>query len=558
MKAHSTGALTKEQIQKQNRLYDLGQQYDCLFIGCGVSALTAAALYAHAGYSVCLLEAHDVPGGYAHTFEMNGFHFCAQVHYIWGCAPGQRIYEFLKKIGLEKEIPFQSYNPESYDVISLPDGKRVGIPYGYDKLIENIESAYPGQGKAVKNFIGVIRKISQELSQFPAETPRWWEYVTKAHRFMNLIRYRNKTLQQVLDECGVQKEAQAVLSGNSGDFMCPPEELSIFAYIGLFSGYNEGAYYPANHFKQFTERLASFIQEHKNCHIFYETEVSKINLENGQVRSVETKEGKTFRAKNFMCNMDPQKAFSLIGKDKFPQAFHKPLSYKYSCSSFNIYLGVKGIDLQDCGFGNFNIWHVGEWDANKMWKKMLENNNYDQPLIFMSTPTLHSKAGGLTPDGSQILEVVTAANYDYFKNIREQDEALYRKTKRNFEHHLLDIVEERYVPNLRKHISLKVVGTPMTNESFCYAPYGNCYGSHMLPQNMGMGRLSSDTPWKNFFWCNASSGYASVFGAVYTGTELYMKLSKDRFFKQENAPATEQAIAYATGLHLKEESLQMV
>lgn len=546
MREHSTGALTKEQKQEQDRLYELGLNYDYLFIGCGVSSLTAAALYAHAGYSVCILEAHDVPGGYAHTFEMNDFHFCAQVHYIWGCAPGQRVYEFLKKIGLEKDIEFQSYNPESYDVISLPDGKRVGIPYGYEKLIKNVEAAYPGQGEGVKKFIEVIRKISQELAQFPSDNPKWWEYLTKAHRFMNLIRYRNKTLQNVLDECGVKKEAQGVLSGNSGDFMCAPEELSIFAYIGLFNGYNEGAYYPKKHFKYFTERLAQFIQEHKNCHIFYETEVTKINTDKAKVTSVETKDGKRFRSKNCMCNMDPQKAAQMIGIPK-----SKPLSYKYSPSSFNIYLGVKGIDLRDYGMGNFNIWHVGEWDANAMWKKML-NNNYDNPLIFMSTPTLHTKEGGSTPDGSQILEVVTAANYDHFKGIRDQDEAHYRKAKRQMESHLLDIVEERYVPNLRKHISLKVVGTPLTNESYCYAPYGNCYGSHMLPQNM-VHRLSCETPFENFYWCNASSGYASVFGAIYTGTELYMKLSQDRFFKTENAPSTEKAIAFA-----KEESLQQL
>ncbi len=558
MKAYSTGHLSKEQLQEQERLYHLGLKYDYLFIGSGVSALTAAALYAHAGYSVCLLEAHDVPGGYAHTFEMNDFHFCAQVHYIWGCAPGQRIYEFLKKIGLEKEIEFQSYNPKCYDVISLPDGKRVGIPYGYEKLIDNVEAAYPGQGQGVKNFIGVIRKISQELAQFPSEPPKWWEYLTKAHRFFNLIRYRNKTLQNVLDECGVQKEAQAILSGNSGDFMCPPEELSIFAFIGLFNGYNEGAYYPTKHFKHFTERLARFIQEHKNCHIFYETEVSKINIENNKVTSVETKDGKRFQSNTCVCNMDPQKASRMIGQEKFPKDFQKPLAYRYSPSSFNIYLGVKDIDLRDYGMGNFNIWHVGDWDANAMWKKMMANN-YDNPLIFMSTPTLHTKTGGLTPDNSQILEVVTSASYDHFKNIRAQDEALYRKEKRKLENQLLDIVEEKYVPGLRKHISLKVVGTPMTNESFCYAPYGNCYGSHMLPENMTQ-RLSADTPWDNFFWCNASSGYASVFGAVYTGTELYMKLSKDRFFETEKAPSTEKAIAYATSLskEIRAEELQSV
>lgn len=36
-----------------------------------------------------VLEAHDVPGGYAHTFRMRDYRFCAQVHYVFGCGEGE-------------------------------------------------------------------------------------------------------------------------------------------------------------------------------------------------------------------------------------------------------------------------------------------------------------------------------------------------------------------------------------------------------------------------------------------------------------------------------------
>ena len=71
---------------------------DYLVIGSGLAALSASALLVKAGYKVTMLEAHTAAGGYAHTFEVDHFQFCAQVHYIWGCAPGQTIYEFLKKL----------------------------------------------------------------------------------------------------------------------------------------------------------------------------------------------------------------------------------------------------------------------------------------------------------------------------------------------------------------------------------------------------------------------------------------------------------------------------
>ncbi len=539
----STGAISDLRRQEQEKNYSDQVVYDYLFVGSGVAALTAASLFAKASNKVCLLEAHDVPGGYAHTFEMNDFHFCAQVHYIWGCAPGQRVFEFLKKLGLEKQITFNSYDPKSYDVMSLPDGKKVGIPYGFDKLVENIEKSYPGEGAAVKKFIKVVEKISQEMARFPAEGPTWWDYLTKGFRFLTLFKYRNKTVQDLFDECRVGKEAQSILAGNSGDFMCPPNELSLFGYIGLLNGYNEGAYYPYKHFKHFIETLAHFIESHKECHIFYETEVNEFIREGKTIKGVRTANGKTFFAKNVICNMDPKKAVQMIGEEFFAP-IKESVSYEYSPSSFNIYLGLKDLNLRDFGFGNFNIWHIGQWDTNKMWKDMM-NSDYENPLIFLSTPTLHSNYPGVAPAGCQILEIVTSANYDHFKNLREKGEVFYQKEKRQLANHLIDIVEKRYIPNLREHIALKVVGSPLTNESFCLAPFGNCYGSNMTPENLGLNRLKADSPFENFYFCNASSGYPGVFGTIYTGQELYMKLSHDKYYDPTKAPKTEEAIDFA-------------
>jgi phytoene dehydrogenase-like protein len=107
---------------------------------------------------------------------------------------------------------------------------------------------------------------------------------------------------------------------------------------------------------------------------------------------------------------------------------------------------------------------------------------------------------------------------------------------------LLDLVEKYYVPDLRQHIAVKVVGTTVTNEDFVMAPQGNAYGSHMTPEQLTVGRLRATTPWKNFFWCNASSGYAGLYGTVGTGMQLYMQLTGDVFFDGSKSPSDEQVI----------------
>ena len=55
---------------------------------------------------------------------------------------------------------------------------------------------------------------------------------------------------------------------------------------------------------------------------------------------------------------------------------------------------------------------------------------------------------------------------------------------------------------------------------------------------MGLGRLKALTPWKNFYWCNAASGYPGVNGTIGTGMELYMRLTGDRFWNPHDTTDT--------------------
>jgi all-trans-retinol 13,14-reductase len=546
-KKSSTGALTQEQKEAQDARYAEGHDYDYVFIGTGHAALVSASLLAKAGNSVCMLEYHDVPGGYAHTFRAGDYQFCAQIHYTWNCGEGANMWHFLKKLGLEKEVTWNLYDPDGYDHMVMPDGTRVRIPYGWDKLAENIDAAYPGQKSHVKKFTNILSKIRKEMREFPSgKDVKWWEVLLKAYKFLTLLKYRNKTLQDVFDECGLSKEAQAVLIANAGDMGEPPKRLSIFPYAGLFGGYNTGAYYPTQHFKGYIDALVKNIESQDSSHIYYETEVTNVVVGNAKkIERVETKDGKIFTAKKgFICNMDPQQAAKkLIGWEKFPKKFQKQLDYDYSFSGLMLYLGLDdGIDLRDHGFGKFNIWHMEDWDMNEMWDKGA-GLDFDKIWWFMSTPSLHSEDKTTTPAGGQILEIATFVSYDTFKKTQDASYAEYMKMKLEMADLLLDKIEEKHIPNLRNHIKVKQIGSPTTNEDFVLAPGGNAYGSAMTPKNLGLGRLKAWTPWDNFFWCNASSGFAGIAGTLHTGVQLYMDLTGDVFFTKDDLKTDEELIA---------------
>ena len=545
MKKFSSGALSKEKKALQEQTYRdrqaAGVEYDYLVIGTGNAALTCASLLSNQGYKICMLEAHDVPGGYAHTFERNGYYFCAQVHYIWACGEGGRIYEFLKRIGLEKDITFELFDKSGYDHMIMPDGKRVKIPYGWTGLQKNIENAYP-QTTGLDAFFKVVKALRKEMSTVPRKI-HWWDIWLKGPLFFpTLFRYRNATVQDVFDACGVSIEAQTILTAQAGDLLLPPNKLSMAFFLGVLGGYGTGAYVPNKHFKYYMERLTRYITDNGGD-IYFEENVSEISTANGSISGVTTTSGKTFTAKHFLCGMDPQKAAEMIGWQHFPKRFQDKLRYEYSDNGIMVYLGLKpGFDPAKYGLGNHNTWHCLDWGINKMWEAG-EQLDVEHAWFFISTPTTHGGDNtGVAPDGGHIIEIATYAPYAPFKQTADKSYEDYLELKKGIAERLIDLAAKYHIPDLREHIAVKVIGSPTTSEDFCSAPHGNAYGSAMLPKH-AVSRLKADTPFPNLHWCNASSGSPGIYGTVITGSELYIDLTGDCFYEERAAPSDEEFIA---------------
>ena len=59
---------------------------------------------------------------------------------------------------------------------------------------------------------------------------------------------------------------------------------------------------------------------------------------------------------------------------------------------------------------------------------------------------------------------------------------------------------------------------------------GNSYGSNLTPGNIGPDRLDHQTSLKNFYFCNASSGYPGFAPTIGTGARLYDLLTGDSVY----------------------------
>ena len=112
-----------------------------------------------------------------------------------------------------------------------------------------------------------------------------------------------------------------------------------------------------------------------------------------------------------------------------------------------------------------------------MYDDQIVRHDLSNPWLFMSTPVLHTDEPGLCPPGEQILEIATALDHARFARLRRNDRRAYNREKKRIVDGILELLEERYVPGLRDRLTLRISGTPATNERFCRAPGGNSYGA---------------------------------------------------------------------------------
>jgi all-trans-retinol 13,14-reductase len=495
--------------------------YDYVIIGSGMAGLTVGSLLAHAGRRVLILEAHDSPGGYAHTFAMGDYRFCAQVHYIFHCGEGEAIHRLFDQLGLADEVTFARLDPEGFDHVVIA-GQRYRIPSGLAKSRDRLIQRFPESERPLRRYFSALISAREEASQLPDEL-RWRDLATAPLRFPTLLRYLKWRLQKFYDHVAMPRHLQAILAGQSGDYLLPPERVSFLLHAALVANYDSGAYYPDKHFGHFIDVLVESIRSHPGCDVLLEHEVESIDVVDRRVACVTTTNGATFRAARYVSNVDPAVTMKLTGKAPLEQAYRKKLSYEYSCSTFTMYLGLKDLDLRDHGFGSYNVWHYPHDDINRIYRDQLERDDLSDPWLFLATPSLHSDAPGLAPPGHQVLEVATSCRYAYFAELRSRGEEHYRREKIRVRDRIMDILEERYIPGLRKHVAMRVAGTPLTNEHFCRAPRGNAYGSALTPENLWP-RLSFDTPIANLFIVNATAGYPSIAGTVASGARLYEQL----------------------------------
>ncbi|MXN89997.1 NAD(P)-binding protein [Flavobacterium sp. Sd200] len=498
---------------------------DAIIIGSGPGGLATAICLARAGQKVLVLEQHYVPGGWCHSFTLNGQRFSPGVHYIGLINEGQATSDLYKGLGIANDLVFFRMNPDAFEHCHI--GSEIfDIPAGLDNFAVSLGKRFPESAKQIANYLTLVAKVNAQMQMMP-KIKGFKQIITAPFKTKDFVHNAFFSLKKIINRHVKDPLVQAVLNVQCGDHGMPPGKASFIVHSSVMGHYSDGGFYPMGGGGGIVKAMTNCLKRHGGT-IKVSSGVNKILIENNTAIGVEIEGGQKIFAKNIISNADPGITYlDLIGREHLSKKLLKRLdSTKYSVTSLILFLTLD-MDVTAAGIDSGNNWVFRDADvdaqfADLITQELTEGDEF--PALFMSCTTLKDPVSFNGRYHS--FEIVTYIEYDCLKQFMgEGDERSpeYAIFKEKIIAKFLNTVE-RLIPGAKQHIVQAELGTPKTNQFYINSTNGNVYGTEKTLKYVGPFAYKNKAEINNLYLTGASTLSHGVAGATYSGVETAAKI----------------------------------
>lgn len=498
--------------------------YDAIVIGSGAGGLTTALCLARAGKRVLVLEQHYLPGGWCHSFSLDGFQFSPGVHYVGGLGEGGRLRGVYEGLGVAGDLFFLQLNPDGYDHV-IAGGERFDVPVGRDNYEARLKDRFPQQAAAIHRYFDAVEGIAHELDHVPS-VRGVGDALKLPSALRNTLRYGPRTLNGMFDDVGVKDPfLRTVLASLAGDHGLGPRRASAVMHAAVQAHYLDGGWYPQGGAKAIPRAFIRALKRHGG-ELRVRAPVDRILLEErgGERRAtgVRLRGGEVLTADVVVSNADPGMTFArLIGDEHLSARERVKLRRTtWSTGTMSLFLAVDD-DLAARGFDSGNYWYSRTHNLDDVYDQGRDPDGllHDEINgVFLTIPTLKDRAK--RNDGLHTIEVFAFTPWDSVKRFagtrlddRPDD---YRRLKRDVTERMLRAAEG-VLPGLSESVVFQSLGTPITNQHYAAATEGNIYGVEKTRTQIGPFAWDVKTDIDGLFLCGASTVAHGVAGATFSG-----------------------------------------
>ena len=496
--------------------------YDAIVIGSGAGGLASALCMARAGKRVLVLEQHYLPGGWCHSFPLEGFLFSPGVHYIGRLNEGGSMRELYEKLGVADHLTFLELNPDGFDRVIVGE-ERFDIPAGRAIFEARLVERFPAERRAIGRFLEAVDRIGQEL-EGGVGVRSFKHLVQLPGRIPTILRLGFRSLTSVFDKFGIRDPLlRTILGAQSGDHGMPPDRAAFVLHAAIMHHYSEGGWYPKGGGRSLPKAFIKELRSHGG-EIRMQSAVERIVVEGaGRSRravAVRLADGTEIAAERIISNADPEATFlRMVGEENLSRGLRRKLhDSAYSVSCLSLFLGVD-MDIRSAGLDSGNVWYYETPDLQKAYDTV-QTGVPTSPVnsLFLTATTLKDR--NKRSDGLHTLEAFNFVPWEPFRKWEasryEERPGDYEAVKSEITDHMFASIE-RIVPGLRDHVVFEALGTPLTNRHYIASTEGNIYGTEKSRFQLGPFAMRPKTEIEGLFLCGASTGSHGVMGATLSG-----------------------------------------
>ncbi|MEP7289961.1 MAG: NAD(P)/FAD-dependent oxidoreductase [Chloroflexota bacterium] len=426
-------------------------------IGAGIGGLTAAALLAHEGFQVTVLEAHVYPGGCAGTFYHKGYRFDAGATLAGGFHPGGP-HDIVSKL---LNIAWPVHRAEPAWTIQLPD--RTITRWGDDAhWRDERESKLP----ELRHFWGLQEHATDAVWRFAGRLPEW-----PPSSLADVLRLAAKIRPEMIPlaplaliSMGHWLDVLGVGSGSARTFIDAQLLISaqttsahanaLYSTIALDLP-RAGVYHVQGGIGNIAMTLAEALKA-QGGQIHYRHEVTRLEVRPDHTMRLETNKGDQYEADIVLANLTPWALNTLLG-DQSPTSLRREVAQRDSTwGAFTLYVGIPASAVPT---------YSDHFQIVKDLNTPLGDGN--SVFVSLSDPEDSSRA----PQGFRAMTLSTHTHIEAWWNLKNHDPAGYEVRVADYRDRLLDGAE-RVIPGLRQNATLIMPGTPSAFQYFTRRPGG--------------------------------------------------------------------------------------
>ncbi len=492
--------------------------YDVIIIGSGLGGLISGNILQKKGNNVLIIEKNDYPGGYYTSFKRNGFNFDVSLHWTGGCEEGGIVYNILRKFKSENCVEFIKLN-ELYHWIDQQNYIDFYASTSLPEYIETLVEIFPKEEADIKSYFDLYCNIFDPTV---------------------IKRLSKKKISEIINPHFSNPIIKNVILAPLGFFGWPPDDLSaVFSIAFSTFHFSQGAYYIKGSAGAFSKALADIFIKNGGI-LKYGTEVNKLIFEGKLISGVITKDTEKIK-KNYyshvvIANSNPTLLINNLSSiGDLPSMYAEKIKKREpSLSAINLYLGLK-IDLKDYGIKDYMIWTPLYRDRNS---DDLKEDLYkaDYSGIPIGSITIYSNIDPTCcPEGKSLISVLSYATPEPFQKIYDpenRNNEKYTLLKNKIAEQLIETISKILkIPDLKSHISVMDLATPITFGQYSNNPRGSIMGWQMSVEQF-TNPLSQKTPIENLFlcgqWTTGAGGLPSVARSAEAASKLAMKYLKEK------------------------------